>query len=54
MQTLAGTVIDDEVHNLCKIKPFLRLQVGTCKGNVERSEVKGLNQSNRMIKVGNS
>ena len=36
MQTLAGTVIDDVVHNLCKIKQFWGLQVGTCKGNVER------------------
>ena len=37
MQTLAGTVIDDVVQNLCKIKLFWGLQVGTCKGNVERA-----------------
>ena len=33
MQTLAGTVINDVVHNFCKIKQFWGQQVGTCKGN---------------------
>ena len=37
MQTLEGTVMNDVVHNLCKIKQFWGLQVGTCKGNIERA-----------------
>ena len=37
MQTLAVAVINDVVHNLCKIKQFRGLQVGTYKGNVERA-----------------
>ena len=37
MQTLEKTVINDVVHYLCKIEQFWGLQVGTCKGKVERT-----------------
>ena len=37
MQTLEGAVINDVEHNLCKTKQFWGLQVGTCKGKVERA-----------------